>query len=60
MHFIAVDDRILPADYELAIAKRIKARTTKLTSGHVPMLSRPAEVAAVIIEAATTVGAGNP
>jgi pimeloyl-ACP methyl ester carboxylesterase len=50
--FIAVDDRILPADYELVIAQRINARTTRLSSGHVPMLSRPAEVAAVIIEAA--------
>jgi pimeloyl-ACP methyl ester carboxylesterase len=50
--FIAVNDRILPADYELAIAKRIKAKTTTLPSGHVPMLSRPREVAAVIIDAA--------
>jgi pimeloyl-ACP methyl ester carboxylesterase len=58
--FIAVDDRILPADYELAIAKRIKAKTTTLRSGHVPMLSRPREVAAVIIDAANSVSAGIP
>ena len=58
--FIAVDDRILPADYELAMAKRMKAKTTVLASGHVPMLSRPREVAAVIIDAATSVNAGNP
>jgi pimeloyl-ACP methyl ester carboxylesterase len=58
--YIAVDDRMLPAVYELAIAKRIKATTTTLRSGHVPMLSRPREVAAVIIEAANSVGAGNP
>lgn len=50
--FIAVDDRMLPADYELAIAKRIGARTTKLAAGHVPMLSRPKDVAAVIMDAA--------
>ncbi|HLS48031.1 MAG TPA: alpha/beta hydrolase [Gemmatimonadales bacterium] len=50
--FIAVDDRMLPADYELAIAKRINAKTTKLAAGHVPMLSRPREVAAVILDAA--------
>lgn len=50
--FIAVDDRMLPADYELIIAKRINAKTTKLAAGHVPMLSRPKEVAAVIIDAA--------
>jgi pimeloyl-ACP methyl ester carboxylesterase len=50
--FIAVNDRILPADYELVIAKRINARTTSLPSGHVPMLSRPKDVVAVIIDAA--------
>jgi len=58
--FIAVDDRILPAAYELAIARRMKAKLTKLAAGHVPMLSQPKAVAAVIIDAATTVGAGNP
>jgi pimeloyl-ACP methyl ester carboxylesterase len=60
--FIAVNDRILPADYELAIAKLIKAKTTTLPSGHVPMLSRPKEVAAVIIDAAKSAStlAGNP
>ena len=58
--FIAVNDRILPADYELAIAKLIKAKTTSLPSGHVPMLSRPKEVAAVIIAAANSLGTGNP
>lgn len=55
--FIAVDDRVLPADYELIIAKHINAKMTKLAAGHVPMLSRPKEVAAVIIDAANTVGA---
>jgi pimeloyl-ACP methyl ester carboxylesterase len=51
--FIAVNDRILPADYELVIAKHINARTTRLDSGHVPMLSRPKDVVAVIVDAAT-------
>jgi pimeloyl-ACP methyl ester carboxylesterase len=50
--FIAVDDRILPPDYELAIARQIKASTTRLPSGHVPMLSRPRDVVAVILDAA--------
>lgn len=54
--FITVNDRILPADYEKVIAKHIKAHTTALPSGHVPMLSRPKEVAAVIIDAAKGVG----
>jgi len=54
--FIAVNDRILPADYELILAKHINATTTKLASGHVPMLSQPKEVAAVIIDAANKAG----
>ena len=54
--FIAVNDRILPADYELAIAKRINARMTKLASGHVPMLSQPRAVVAVIVDAANKAG----
>jgi pimeloyl-ACP methyl ester carboxylesterase len=55
--FIAVNDRILPADYELVLAKHINASTTTLPSGHVPMLSRPRDVAAVIIDAANKAGA---
>jgi pimeloyl-ACP methyl ester carboxylesterase len=55
--FIAVNDRILPADYEQVIAKQIKANTTTLASGHVPMLSQPGAVAAVIIDAANKAGA---
>lgn len=54
--FIAVDDRMLPADYELVIAKHINATTTTLKAGHVPMLSKPKEVAAVIIDAANKAG----
>ncbi|MFB3908560.1 MAG: alpha/beta fold hydrolase [Candidatus Eisenbacteria bacterium] len=55
--FIAVNDRILPADYELAIAKQMNAHTTTLASGHVPMLSQPEAVAAVILDAAAKAGA---
>src|SRR5258707_13993713 len=51
--FIAVDDRMLPPEYEQAVSKHIRATTTTLPAGHVPMLSRPQEVAAVIIEAAS-------
>jgi pimeloyl-ACP methyl ester carboxylesterase len=54
--FIAVNDRILPADYELVLAKHINARLTTLPSGHVPMLSRPKDVVAVIIDAANKAG----
>jgi pimeloyl-ACP methyl ester carboxylesterase len=50
--FVVVNDRMLPPDYERAIAKHIGATTTTLTSGHVPMLSQPQAVAAVIVDAA--------
>src|SRR5215470_4039634 len=50
--FIVVNDRMLPPEYERAIAKHIGARTTTLTSGHVPMLSQPQAVAEVIVDAA--------
>ena len=50
--FIAVNDRMLSPEYEQAIAKHIHATTTTLPTGHVPMLSKPKEVAAVIIDAA--------
>ena len=42
----------LSPEYEQAIANHIHAKTTTLPTGHVPMLSKPKEVAAVIIEAA--------
>ncbi len=50
--YIAVNDRMLSPEYEQAIAKHIHATTTTLPTGHVPMLSKPKDVAAVIIEAA--------
>jgi hypothetical protein len=54
--YIAVNDRMLPPEYEQAIAKHIHARTTTLTTGHVPMLSMPNKVAAVIIDAVNNAG----
>jgi pimeloyl-ACP methyl ester carboxylesterase len=49
----AENDRILPPEYEQAVSKHIRATTKTLRAGHVPMLSRPEEVADVIIEAAS-------
>lgn len=50
----AANDRMLPPDYEKAVAEHIHATTTTLATGHAPMLSKPKQVAAVIIEAANT------
>jgi pimeloyl-ACP methyl ester carboxylesterase len=53
---IAVNDRMVPPQSERDAAKRIRATTTILASGHVPMLSHPKEVAAVILDAAAKAG----
>lgn len=49
---VIVNDRMVPREHEVATARRIKATTVTLASGHVPMLSKPAAVAAVIVDAA--------
>ena len=49
--FIAVDDRMLPPQYELDVAKRIHAAVTKLPTSHVAMLAMPEKVADVILDA---------
>lgn len=45
-------DRMVPVEHQEAAAKRMHASVVRLTSSHVPMLSHPREVAAVIMEAA--------
>jgi pimeloyl-ACP methyl ester carboxylesterase len=51
-YIVAEKDRMIQPDLERAMAKKIKATTTSLPTSHVPMLSRPKDVAAVILTAA--------
>jgi pimeloyl-ACP methyl ester carboxylesterase len=48
------NDRMVPPQYERDTAKQIHAKLTVLAAGHVPMLSMPDRVAAVIIDAANS------
>jgi pimeloyl-ACP methyl ester carboxylesterase len=50
--FIIPDDRMVPPGHERDAAARMRAKVTRLASSHVPMLSHPREVAAVILDAA--------
>lgn len=49
---IATQDRMIPPAFLRDSAQRIGARAVEVESGHVPHLSKPESVAAVIIEAA--------
>ena len=51
-YIVAEKDRMIQPDLERAMAKEIKANTTTLPTSHVAMLSRPKDVAAVILRAA--------
>jgi len=48
----AEQDKIIEPAAQAAMAKRINATTTNVAASHVPMLSKPNEVAAVILVAA--------
>ena len=52
-YIVAKKDRAIAPDEERFFAKRMKATTTELDASHVAMVSKPKEVAAVIIDAAT-------
>jgi pimeloyl-ACP methyl ester carboxylesterase len=58
-YMVATSDRAINPDLERFFAKRMRARTTEVQSSHVPFLSRPAQVAAFILEAACSVEAGD-
>jgi pimeloyl-ACP methyl ester carboxylesterase len=49
---VARNDRMIGAAPEQQMAKRMNAKITSVSTGHVAMLSRPREVAAVILDAA--------
>jgi pimeloyl-ACP methyl ester carboxylesterase len=49
---VSADDRTINPDFQRFLAKRMKARTIELKASHVSMISRPANVAALILEAA--------
>jgi pimeloyl-ACP methyl ester carboxylesterase len=50
-YVVAENDRMIQPGLERAMAKKIKATTTSLPTSHVAMLSRPKDVAAVILKA---------
>jgi pimeloyl-ACP methyl ester carboxylesterase len=54
-YIVASDDRMINPEAQRALAKKIKANTTTLPTGHVPMVSSPAKVADIIVEAASKV-----
>jgi len=55
-YIVAGRDRAGSPDMERAMAKTIKATTVTLPTSHFPMLSEPAKVAAVILDAAMKAG----
>jgi pimeloyl-ACP methyl ester carboxylesterase len=51
-YVIATQDHMIARQFQRAFAKAMNAKAPEVTSSHVAMLSKPDEVAAVIIEAA--------
>jgi len=51
-YIVSKQDRAIAPDLERFFAKRMKATTTELDTSHVSMLSKPNDVAAVIMDAA--------
>jgi len=56
-YVVAENDRMINPDYERFAAKRMGAKILRLPTSHVPMLSKPQEVASFIAEAAAGNGA---
>lgn len=51
---VSANDNMIAPDVMRLMAKKIGANTTELSTSHVPMLSKPAEVAAIILDAANS------
>jgi pimeloyl-ACP methyl ester carboxylesterase len=51
-YIVAKKDQAIAPDEERFFAKRMNATTTELDTSHVPILSKPKDVAAVIMDAA--------
>ena len=51
-HAVSTDDRTINPDLERLMAKRMGAKTIELKSSHLSMISHPAEIAQLILEAA--------
>jgi len=58
-YVVAANDRMINPDLERKFAKAMKAKTITVPSSHVAMLSHPAEVAKLIVEAARTAAASQ-
>jgi pimeloyl-ACP methyl ester carboxylesterase len=54
-YIVAKNDRMIDPAAEREFAQKIKAKTTELPTSHVPMLSKPKDVADVIIAAANSI-----
>ena len=59
-YIVAKRDEAIAPDLERMFAKRMNAKTTELNSSHVPMLSQPDKVVAVIIDAAMHAADAKP
>lgn len=53
---VAQEDKVINPDLERFYARRMNARTTEIQASHVVFISRPNQVAKVILEAAATAG----
>jgi pimeloyl-ACP methyl ester carboxylesterase len=58
-YLVATEDRAINPDLQRFLARRMRARTVEVQASHVPFLSRPADVAAVVLEAARSLAAGD-